>query len=476
MKFVLGVCVAILVMADTNPGFANEVVGEPVSFEAEDGLEITAYWREAETAAHAPTILLFHMAGSSARGEYGEIAPILNKAGYNTLAVDLRAGGDRTGAPNQTAQRFGDGDISYCDTYPDMVASLAWVKARDNSAPIIAWGSSFSAALVIKLAAQHPDDIDATLAFSPASGEPMAGCRPEGFLENLATPLLALRPKSEMEYPSVITQAQSFKRRNIPYLEIANGAHGSLMLLESRTKHNMDHAWQPVLAFLRQTSGRVQTSDVRLAVDGWRLFGKLTIPHKYEQVAAVLLLHGAAGSKEVYDGLANELANRGIASLRLDLRAHGQSANKGVFGPPYADNRPLLEGTEEDIIAGLDYLRNHEAIDTGRLAVVGASYSGEYMALAARSSNYENAYVALSPGSFSDQSIAALDASGANWLFVRAEIEQPFFDDIFGAIRKTSNRAEIQVLPGKGHATDLLTSHAGLADQLSKWLAVKLAE
>ncbi len=244
------------------PAAGEDHVGDAVVFSSADGLDISAYWREADVseteAATKPTatIMLFHMAGSSAIGEYSEIAPRFNAAGYNTLAVDLRSGGARLGAPNKTAERVENADVSYCDAYADMVAALDWVTARSGTGKVFALGSSYSAGLVIKLAGDHSESLSGVMAFSPASGAPMADCRPDAYLTELAVPLIAFRPDSEMDVPSVQAQAALFREKDIPYLEIENGKHGSLMLRSSQTGFNMEHAWQPVMEFLNQIVGK----------------------------------------------------------------------------------------------------------------------------------------------------------------------------------------------------------------------------
>ena len=452
------------------------VIGKEITLTAPDAVVVFAYWRQAKqqqasdssNVTDTTTILLFHMAGSSARGEYAEIAPIFNAEGYNTLAVDLRSGGGRLGAPNQTADRLGDVAIGYCDAYPDMVAALDWVKTNGGGGPIVALGSSFSAGLVIKFGAEHQQDIAGVLAFSPASGTPMADCLPEPYLAQTSIPVVAFRPDREMAVESVITQAAAFRALGVPYHEIENGRHGSLMLRESQTGTDMDHAWRPVFRFLNGVSGSTAT-DVKLKVDGWQLQGNFVAPPSSSRVPAVLLLHGAARSRGIYSGLAQDLASRGIASLSIDMRAHGDSLNQGKFQQPWADHTYLLEGTAADIAAATAFLAQHSKVDPNRIAVVSASYSGEFMAVAARQSGYVQAYISLSPGSISDQSIEDVDPSGVPWLFVRAEQERPFFDDIFGAIEEKSN-AEILVLPGKGHADRLLAQHPRLAAQLAAWL------
>lgn len=474
-KIVISGLIAIWAML---PLSAQETsaVGSEVMITAPDGVVISAYWQSAEPknlekandAAEAATVMLFHMAGSSATGEYSEIAPVLNAEGYNTLAVDLRSGGGRLGAPNKTANRLGDAQIGYCQAYPDMVAALEWVKINAGQGPVIAMGSSYSAGLVIKLGSENQRDIAGVLAFSPASGTPMADCRPEPFLEKMHIPFAAFRPDREMAIESVTAQAAAFRAQGVPYYEIENGRHGSLMLRESQTGTNMDHAWAPVLEFLAGVGVSTKT-EVILPVDGWQIKGDFVAPPSSSSLPAVLLLHGASRSRGIYDDLVQQLASHGIASLSLDMRAHGDSLTKGKFQPPYADHRPLLVGTEADVAAATAFLMQHPKVDPNRIAVVSASYSGEFMAVAAKQSGYVNAYISLSPGSISDQSIEAVDPSGVPWLFVRAEEERPFFDDIFSYIEEKSD-AEIRVLPGKGHADRLLAQHPRLAAQLAVWL------
>jgi dienelactone hydrolase len=211
-------------------------------------------------------------------------------------------------------------------------------------------------------------------------------------------------------------------------------------------------------------------SRITIASDGWRLVGDLQMPQARGLVPAVLLLNKANGTRAAYSELSKELARNGIASLRLDLRAHGESTNKGTFGPPFDEPMlRLLAGSENDVMAALSYLRNLKGIDPQRLGVVGASYSGEQMAVAARKSGYAKAYVALSPGSFGEESIKAIDGSGARWLFVRST-EEPHLKGLHEDIRKQSKTAELLEVAGNKHATVLLDSAPGVAEMITGWL------
>ena len=128
-----------------------------------------------------------------------------------------------------------------------------------------------------------------------------------------------------------------------------------------------------------------------------------------------------AGSRAPYSALADALLSRGIASLRVDLRGHGESTNLGQFNPGELRRDPLIWDAEPDVAAALDRMRSDVRIDGTRLAVVGASYSGEEASESGRLFGFVDAYALLSPGSLGDESIDRMDGSGAAWLVVSAE-------------------------------------------------------
>lgn len=209
--------------------------------------------------------------------------------------------------------------------------------------------------------------------------------------------------------------------------------------------------------------------------EGWELIGDLQIPKIPKRVPAVLLLNKAAGNRHVYHEMAGHLTERGIASLRLDLRGHGDSTNLDRFVPYESDEATeiMIWGSEADVIAAHEFLKSHPQIDPDRIAIVGASYSGEEMAEAGRISGFAQAYVALSPGSFSEESIAAMDASGVPWLFVVSRHER-HLTDIAANVQSTTKSVEIVYLPGDAHATRILESRHDVAERVAVWLASRL--
>lgn len=226
---------------------AGSAVAEEITFTTDDGVTLYADWYGGGNA----TVVLFHQAQGSARGEYPAIIEALREKGYSVLAVDQRSGGDRFGAPNRTVEAIGEND-GYCEAYPDLLAAVAEADKR-GSGPIAVWGSSYSAGLVLKLAAEHGAKIDAALAFSPASGGPMADCSPMGQIGDIEIPVIAFRPDREMEVPSVVEQAEVLREHNIPLEVVEGGVHGSSMLVEGRSNADLNALWTVVDGFLTES-------------------------------------------------------------------------------------------------------------------------------------------------------------------------------------------------------------------------------
>ncbi|MCG8423557.1 MAG: lysophospholipase [Proteobacteria bacterium] len=144
-----------------------EAAPRTITFSSEDGLAITADLYLSH-GPDAPFIVLFHQAGWS-RGEYREIAPRLSAMGFNCMAIDQRSGKGVGGVVNQTARRAKEAGTgtTYVDALPDMRAALRHARKHHARGKLIAWGSSYSSALVLVISGQHPELLDATLSFAP---------------------------------------------------------------------------------------------------------------------------------------------------------------------------------------------------------------------------------------------------------------------------------------------------------------------
>lgn len=146
----------------------NAGVFKTVAIESKDGSPIAADLYMAHQSKDTPFIVLCHQATWS-RGEYREIAPKLNQLGFNCLAIDQRSGGAINGIVNETARlaKAAGKPVQFVDAEQDIVSALDFAKKNYAKGKVILWGSSYSSALAIRIAGEHPDKMDAVLAFAP---------------------------------------------------------------------------------------------------------------------------------------------------------------------------------------------------------------------------------------------------------------------------------------------------------------------
>ena len=84
--------------------------------------------------------------------------------------------------------------------------------------------------------------------------------------------------------------------------------------------------------------------------------------------AAVVLRHGAGGTRTGVLGQAEVLASGGYGVLLVDARGHGESDGRAMDFGWYG---------ERDVAAALDFLEDQPGVDPDRLGVVGMSMGGE---------------------------------------------------------------------------------------------------
>ncbi|HYE84612.1 MAG TPA: alpha/beta fold hydrolase [Clostridia bacterium] len=217
-----------------------------VTFESLDKLTITADLYMTNKSK-APYIILFHQADYS-RGEYIDIAPKLNKMGFNCLAVDQRSGKRVNGVENSTARqaRVQKLKTTYKEALPDMEASLNYVKNELKAEKIIIWGSSYSSALAFVLGEKYPDDVKGILAFSPGEYMKVEDRKIEDFAKNIKCPVFITSAKDETDWKSMYDKIPSDNKAY--YIPDFPGKHGSSALWDNYDKSS-DY-WDNVKKFL----------------------------------------------------------------------------------------------------------------------------------------------------------------------------------------------------------------------------------
>lgn len=194
-------------------------------------------------------------------------------------------------------------------------------------------------------------------------------------------------------------------------------------------------------------------------------------------VGAVILLHMMPTTRQSWAVLQRALAQRGLASLAIDLRGHGDST-RGPEGRPL-DYKKFREDEHvssiHDVRGAYQWLRAR-GIDRDRIAVVGASI-GANLALQFLSEEPQvPAAGLLSPG----ESYHGVDAANVTdyvlphqgvWMAASGG------DDAYSASTAELFMKNLQVeqkihekLLGAGHGTKMFETHPELADKLADWL------
>lgn len=228
--------IALLLMA------GSPASAETISFQTQDGVTVSAELTSGPSP-DAPWIVLFHMARAS-RGEYLEIAPRLQQMGYAIMAVDQRSGGSFGGHDNETRAAFGE-NPGFKDAIPDLKAAVEEARNRGGRR-IGVLGSSYSAALVIRLAGEDPSFADAVMAFSP--GEYF---KPGDFIRsaagNVAVPVFITGARNEEGQWAPIYKALGTDTK-VGFQPKGPGKHGATALL---TETGPEY-WMALTSFLTE--------------------------------------------------------------------------------------------------------------------------------------------------------------------------------------------------------------------------------
>jgi len=136
--------------------------------------------------------------------------------------------------------------------------------------------------------------------------------------------------------------------------------------------------------------------------DGYRLTGDyIRRSRMNRRMPAVLFIHEGGRDKRSWYPMTVQLAGRGFAVLSIDLRGHGENpaspSNRKITGAQLKpeDYAKMLD----DIRNALSYLSMRPAVESGSIAIIGASL-GANLGLAAASQPWAGAVkgvIALSP-------------------------------------------------------------------------------
>jgi len=215
-----------------------------VEFASLDSLIVTA--DQYHVSKDSAVIVLCHQAGWS-RGEYKEIAPKLNRMGYNCVAIDQRSGGAVNGVTNETNARAKSAGktTDFVSAKQDVAATINWAKAY-YAKDVILWGSSYSSALALIIAKEN-DAVSAVLSFSPGEYLASFGVNVGTSMDGLNKPAFLTSSKGESDQTKLLFDRIVSSNR-VHFTPTGNGEHGSRALWEEKIDHK--EYWTALKSFL----------------------------------------------------------------------------------------------------------------------------------------------------------------------------------------------------------------------------------
>lgn len=182
--------------------------------------------------------------------------------------------------------------------------------------------------------------------------------------------------------------------------------------------------------------------------------------------AAILLVHAPSRSRHDWDGVGEQLAERGFVALALDLRGHGESEGHAAAGG--------LSELSRDVAAALRYLRGRGEPPPGPVGILAASGGATLAVLAAAQAPDVRAFALLS---------ATLDFRGLRledpfrWVAERPVLLVASNEDGY-AVRSARALAaigpgprELVLVEGAGHGTRMLATRPELLGVVVDWFA-----
>ncbi|WP_420146012.1 hypothetical protein [Sphingobium sp.] len=144
--------------------------------------------------------------------------------------------------------KYRKSDQNYVDALPDIEAALN--RVRLQGPPVILFGSSYSASLSLRAAADNPNLVAAVLAFSPGEyfGDPH-------FSRNAARDATVPVYISQSSKAEEIAQSRAIfdnlTGTKTMFVPRNGGVHGASTLRKDRNPHGEDETWSAVLKFLQ---------------------------------------------------------------------------------------------------------------------------------------------------------------------------------------------------------------------------------
>lgn len=130
-------------------------------------------------------------------------------------------------------------------------------------------------------------------------------------------------------------------------------------------------------ACTKSEEGAVQNEEITISsVRETNIHATITLPEKKSDMPIVVMSHGFIGDREGcnnFEPLAKELAENGIASIRIDFPGNGESEEDYTAYD--------LTNMKDDLDSTIAYVKKEYSIDADKIGMVGHSMGGRITAL-----------------------------------------------------------------------------------------------
>ncbi len=194
-------------------------------------------------------------------------------------------------------------------------------------------------------------------------------------------------------------------------------------------------------------------------------------------IGAVILLHMMPATRSSWSPFQIALAKRGLASLAIDLRGHGDST-RGSEDQVY-DYKEFADEEHRsslfDVIGAFQWLKKR-GFEPSRIGLCGASIGANLAIEFLCEEPAVTGAVLLSPGRDYQGLDAVFDIGGvlphqAIWIAASEGDDQESFEASKAAFAETCCARKAWVpFKNSGHGTELFKSHPQLLDQVAEWL------
>lgn len=211
--------------------------------------------------------------------------------------------------------------------------------------------------------------------------------------------------------------------------------------------------------------------------DGVRIAGAICEAGDRKRWA--LLLHMMPATKESYVPLMNALDTRGVSSLAIDFRGHGQSTitTDGRTLDYTTFSHEEHQAKIKDVEAAVALLEKTYGVDTRQIAFVGASIGANLAIQYAAAHADVPGVVALSPGlNYRDIATMPLVQSLTRdrHLFLVGsaddEISGPAVEKLF---ERSLAQTDIKQFSDAGHGTRMFETYPAFLEQVADWVAAR---